>query len=220
MVPVSAENGHQTLSRQQARTEATRRKLLRSAEYAFARHGFEATRIEDVAASAGYSRGAFYANFKSKEDLFMALLEDVVRRRIADVQGRLSEAQTPSDKADVLRDYYAHFAIQRTWSLIFLEFKLFAVRYPRVRARLQERLQNLRATANHMLREISEALGHRTPVSSTAAVAAMGALSNALLLEQLVDPDAISPAELHTLLSAFFDLITGEDRRFAPRRSR
>ncbi len=62
-------------SRQRARTEATRRKLLEAAENIFARDGFEAARLEDIAASAGYTRGAFYANFDGKEDIFFALLE-------------------------------------------------------------------------------------------------------------------------------------------------
>ena len=39
------------------------------------RDGFEAARIEDIAAASGHTRGAFYANFETKEDLFLALLE-------------------------------------------------------------------------------------------------------------------------------------------------
>jgi AcrR family transcriptional regulator len=57
-------------SGQQARTDATRRKLLAAAENIFARDGFEAARLEDIAGLAGYTRGAFYANFQSKEDIF------------------------------------------------------------------------------------------------------------------------------------------------------
>ena len=58
-------------SRQAARTAATRRKLLLAAEQTFARDGYEAARLEDIAARAGYTRGAFYANFESKEDIFL-----------------------------------------------------------------------------------------------------------------------------------------------------
>src|SRR5258708_12782333 len=62
-------------SRQAERTEATRRKLLAAAERIFARDGFEAARLEDIAAGAGYTRGAFYANFGGKEQIFFPLLE-------------------------------------------------------------------------------------------------------------------------------------------------
>jgi AcrR family transcriptional regulator len=196
---------------QQVRTQTTRRKLLRSAEHIFARDGFEAASIEDIAEAAGYSRGAFYANFKSKEDLFMALLEDFVRRRVADVESLMERANSPKEQAELLRDYYAHIAIQRQWALIFLEYKLFAARHPKARARLQQRLRGLRAGGAQILHRLSTALGHRTPVSSMTAAVAMGALSNALLLEQLVDPKIFSPHDIHTLLSLFFDSLTGED---------
>src|ERR1700683_4739597 len=80
-------------SRQQARTDATRRKLLLAAERIFARDGFEAARLEDIAGLAGYTRGAFYANFRSKEDIFFALLEHWVGHRIAALNALLVEQE-------------------------------------------------------------------------------------------------------------------------------
>src|SRR5690348_12636055 len=85
-------------SRQKARTEETRRKLLAAAEKAFARDGFEAARLEDIASLAGYTRGAFYANFKSKEDIFFALLEHWVGQRIAEVTALLEQQETPAKR--------------------------------------------------------------------------------------------------------------------------
>ncbi len=69
-------------SRRQERTELTRARLIQSAEKIFARDGFEAAKLEEIAANAGYTRGAFYANFKNKEDLFFALLEGEISSRI------------------------------------------------------------------------------------------------------------------------------------------
>ena len=200
-------------SKQEARTYATRRKLLRAAERIFARDGFEAARLEDIAAAAGYTRGAFYANFDSKEELFMALLEDFVQRRIADIRALVARAENAEKQADALRDYYARVATQRGWALIFLEYKLFAIRHPEVRARLQSRVRRLRAPGIEILQNLSAALERKTPVSSTATAIAMAALSNALLLEQLVDAETLSAADVHTLLSSFFDLLTGTRKR-------
>jgi AcrR family transcriptional regulator len=56
------------LNKHQQKTEETRRKLLAAALRIFARDGFERSRLEDIAAEAGYTRGAFYANFATKED--------------------------------------------------------------------------------------------------------------------------------------------------------
>src|SRR5580692_11566271 len=82
-------------SRQEARTAATRRKLLLAAEQTFARDGYEAARLEDIAARAGYTRGAFYANFDSKEDIFFALLEQWVAQQIAEVNELLERHDNP-----------------------------------------------------------------------------------------------------------------------------
>ena len=60
-MPVKVQNKHQR------RTEETRRKLLAAGLRVFARDGFEASRLEDIAAEAGHTRGAFYANFATKE---------------------------------------------------------------------------------------------------------------------------------------------------------
>jgi AcrR family transcriptional regulator len=197
-----------SLSRQQARTDATRAKLLKAAEQVFARSGFEAARLEDIAAAAGYTRGAFYANFESKEDLFMALLEECVRRRVADVRELMARAGSPQAQAKAFREYYAEIATQKQWALIFLEYKLFAVRHPEARARLQRRIRNLRAAGIEILKKLSAALGRPLPVSASVAAVGMGALSNALLLEHLVDPESISGQDIHTLLGLFLDLLT------------
>src|SRR5260370_22181112 len=82
-------------SRQAERTEATRRKLLAAAQRIFARDGFEAARLEDIAAGAGYTRGAFYANFGGKDEIFFAPLENGVYHRIHSVTAALREHKTP-----------------------------------------------------------------------------------------------------------------------------
>jgi len=66
---------------------------LLAAEQTFARDGYEAARLEDIAARAGYTRGAFYANFDSKEDIFFALLEQWVAQQIAEVNEKICEAR-------------------------------------------------------------------------------------------------------------------------------
>src|ERR1700689_783774 len=97
-------------SRQQARTDATRRKLLVAAERIFARDGFEAARLEDIASEAGYTRGAFYANFESKEDIFFVLLEHWIGGRIEQVNSLLRKHDTPAKRLHALREHYAQLA--------------------------------------------------------------------------------------------------------------
>src|SRR5277367_6087487 len=115
-------------SRQHERTEATRRKLLAATEKVIARVGYEAARLEDIATMAGYTRGAFYANFDSKEDIFFALLEDWARERTDTIVAVLSHEDSPAAKLSALRKIYARLARDRRLVLISLEFKLFALR--------------------------------------------------------------------------------------------
>jgi AcrR family transcriptional regulator len=201
---------------QAARTAATRRKLIDSAARIFARDGFEAARLEDIAAAAGYTRGALYANFKDKEDLFFALLEDWIGERVSELDELLrKEAQHPADKLHTLRNYYAQCAKDRRLVLLSLEFTLYAIRHPAAHARLRTRKRRLRAHGTELIREVVRSPGSfeageardALRVSARATTAALSALSNALLLEHVVDPETMSDADVRQLLGIFFDTV-------------
>jgi AcrR family transcriptional regulator len=196
-----------SISRQKARTAATRRKLLEAAEQIFAREGFEAARLEDISATAGYTRGAFYANFDGKEDIFFALLEHWISGRIEEINSLLRRHETPEKRLRALREHYAQLAKDRSLALLSLEFKLFAIRHPEAHARLRARQQKLRSCGGDILGHVMKELGRSLPLSSTAAATGLGALSNALLLEHLVDPKSLPHEDTRVLLSMFFDAV-------------
>jgi AcrR family transcriptional regulator len=195
------------ISKQKARTETTRRKLLEAAEHIFAREGFEAARLEDIAATAGYTRGAFYANFESKEDIFFALLEQWISGRIEQINSLLRQHETPVKRVRALREHYAQLAKDRSLALLSLEFKLFAIRHPEAHARLRARQQKLRACGGDILQRVMKDLGRSLAFSSRAGATGLGALSNALLLEHLVDPKTLSDEDTRQLLRMFFDAV-------------
>lgn len=208
------------LSRQQARTAATREKLLAAAARIFAREGFEAARLEDIAAAAGYTRGAFYANFKDKEELFFALLERWVAQRMAEVGDLLARtSHTPAEQLRALRDYYAGRPKERRIGLLSLEFILYAIRHPAAHARLRARIRRMRCRSADLVHRIAESEGRSLPVHANAAVAALGAFSNGLFLERLVDPERISDSDVQHLLGIVFDAIASA-RAAAKRQSR
>jgi AcrR family transcriptional regulator len=194
-------------SKQHARTEATRRKLLEAAGQIFASEGFEAARLEDIAAKAGYTRGAFYANFESKEDIFLALLEQSLSGRIEQIDSLLRQHGTPAKRVRALRDHYAQLAKDRSLALLSLEFKLFAIRHPEAHARLRQRQKKLRSCGGDILRRVMKDLNRRLPLSCTATATGLGALSNALLLEHLLDPKTLSSEDTRELLGLFFDAV-------------
>jgi AcrR family transcriptional regulator len=193
--------------RQAERTGATRRKLLDAAKRIFAQDGFEAARLEDIAAGAGYTRGAFYANFKSKEDIFFALFEEWVRERIESLTSALRRHSNPADKLVALRTHYAELATDRRLVLISMEFKQFALRHPEAHARLRSRHRRIRASFGELFSQIMCALGKTIPIDYPAASACLGALSQGLLLEHLLDPKTLSDGDVRQVLGLFFDSI-------------
>ena len=194
-------------TRQAERTRSTRRKLLDAAKRIFAKDGFEAARLEDIAAGAGYTRGAFYANFKSKEDIFFALLEEWVRERIESLTDALRRHSDPAEKLVALRTHYAELATDRRLVLISMEFKLFALRHPEAHARLRSRHRRIRASFGELFSEIMSALGKTIPIAYPAASACLGAVSQGLLLEHLLDPKTLSDGDVPRVLGLFFDSI-------------
>src|ERR1700734_1182973 len=86
----------QRLSRQESRLE-TRTRLLESAAQLFARGGYEGASVDLIAESAGYSKGAFYSNFESKEVIFLELL-DVHKRREIDALAQLLARDIPAQE--------------------------------------------------------------------------------------------------------------------------
>jgi len=199
--------GARHTSRQAERTEVTRRKLLAAAKQIFAKNGFEAARLEDISAGAGYTRGAFYANFKSKEDIFFALFEEWVRERIDSVTAALNRHQDPLEKLAALRKHYAQLAQDRRLVLISLEFKLYALRHPEAHARLRNRHRRIRACFGDLLSELLRPLGQTLPIANPAASTCLGAVAQGLLLEHLVDPKTLSDGDVRHVLGLFFDSI-------------
>jgi AcrR family transcriptional regulator len=78
------------------RREATRQRLLDAAAQVFAEVGLDAASVEAVCERAGYTRGAFYSNFETKEELFLELAGRVARERVAAVRARVGELEHTS----------------------------------------------------------------------------------------------------------------------------
>src|ERR1700750_81736 len=104
-----------TTTKHQQRTEATRRALLDAAFRIFARDGFEAARIEDIAGATGHTRGAFYANFSSKEDLFFALVDQRAGARLRGLRAALERYSDAAGRLRALRKFYVGRVSDRQW---------------------------------------------------------------------------------------------------------
>lgn len=136
------------------KSERTRAALLRAAEMIFARDGFEASRIEDIAAEAGRSRGAFYANFASKTEVFLALRTLVTRRHAQEVRERIEGLQGDAERYAAIIRYIVEQISDTQTQLLQIEFKLFALRHPEMLSELAEK--HLEASASVNRQELSD----------------------------------------------------------------
>lgn len=124
--------------RRQPRSRATRKQLIDAAREIFARDGFELARLEDIAAAAGRTRGAFYVHFQDKEDVFFAIFEEDLARDREEIRLRLRSASSREERIEGLSIYLAELLKDRKRMLLNLEFKMYAIRHPERQRRLAD----------------------------------------------------------------------------------
>jgi AcrR family transcriptional regulator len=186
----------------QKRALLTRRQLIRSARAVFVRKGFQNARIEDIASKAGKTRGAFYANFKDKEDVFFALFEEELDRDVEQLRPILQQVSTLEERLQALVRYLCGLGKDSQRTLLSLEFKLYAIRHPKRRKRLANLYSLMRMRCS--LPEIDVLLPSYRPNSAKkrSASLAMGAVMDGLAINQLFDPAWLGDKEVARFLTA------------------
>lgn len=137
--PTPADASQRRHSRQAERSANTCIALLQAAEQIFARDGFEAARIEDIALAAGRSRGAFYANFASKTELFLALRQQLNRKRTREIREVVEDLPDAAARDQAVKTYLVQEVLNERQLLLEIEFKLFALRRPELLKDLAEK---------------------------------------------------------------------------------
>lgn len=169
------------------RRAETRARLLDAAFRVFAAKGFGPTRIDDVCEAAGYTRGAFYSNFASLDELFFALYDE----RAALIAAQVTETLTtddgpggPDEIPAVIARTAATLLLDRDWLLVKTDFLLYAARHPEVATRLATHRAQLRTAIEARLRAIGTRLGVTdVPAAARAVVAAYDGVTVQLLLD-------------------------------------
>jgi AcrR family transcriptional regulator len=191
----------------------TRDLLLSAAEQVFARVGYEKAQVEEIAEAAGFSKGALYAHFKSKEDLFLALYEKKTASSLAKLRLALDSAPTREGKIDAFRSFYINLSKEKDWALIILEVKLFLRRNPEAR----ERLRQIDEQAGDSIEAVLTRLFGN---SARAAGEALGGIFSALVLEADLEPNILTERKMRGMLGTIFDTLLGlRDRAAATKKA-
>ncbi len=192
-------------NKHQQRSEETRRALLASARRIFARDGFQACRLEDIAAEAGHTRGAFYANFETKEDLFFALLYEEAEKHSRQIRATVSRGKSVRERLGAMREYYVRYLADQDWIMLQLEFKLFAVRHPKLRPKLAAAHRRIKDSMK--LDDVAELLGMHDRKRNDGTRAVLEGLFTGVFLQHAFDPQALSERQAADYLGTLFDFL-------------
>ncbi len=115
------------LTRAQQR-ELTRARLVEAAGRVFCRMGFEAAPIDVISEEAGFSRGAFYSNFESKDELFLELIGHHLEAEIDTLSRALDRITSADELAPAIERRYRVLGQDDSWCLLTTEFQLYSMR--------------------------------------------------------------------------------------------
>ncbi|MGG2095959.1 TetR/AcrR family transcriptional regulator [Bacillus sp. S13(2024)] len=119
---------------QEERKKETRQLLLESAVEVFAQLGFHGASVDKIAEYAGFSKGAVYAHFNSKEELFLAILEKQMHLHVHNIHQIIDQQHSLSHFIETMDEYSLSIRQKnRTWSMLNMEFLLYAMREESVR---------------------------------------------------------------------------------------
>jgi AcrR family transcriptional regulator len=178
------------LTREEKKAQ-TRERLLDAAQTVFARRGFLAASLDEIAEEAGLTKGAVYSNFDSKEDLFQAVLDDRYNdrtMRIADlVDSTASFDAQAAEGARMLLDYFDE---ERIMTLLTFEFEIYAIRNPEFAPKSRAHSRELRQAVSELISQHTKDWG-RLSLSPEELAIAYIALSNGVAMLKLADPDGV-----------------------------
>lgn len=185
----------------QERALVTREYLLKAAREIFIRNGFESARIEDIAAKAKKTRGAFYDNFRDKEDVFFAIFEQDIERNQEKVIEELSVSSDLDERVEILARHLENLFHDKQRVLLNLEFKMYVIRHPQKRERLSKLhsemcLRCSMTKINTLFPELAgAAIGKRRRLTTE-----MGAIIDGLALNSHFNPEGLSDKQRSRIL--------------------
>jgi AcrR family transcriptional regulator len=187
----------------QERQAQTRAKLMSSASKLFSRHGLEQASVDEIAQDAGFTKGAFYSNFKGKEELFLAMLDEKFAEEIERIKSALRTDESPDEAArhageDVMRFMRS----DPEWERLYLEFVAYAGRNDEFRQELLTRCRAMDAQLAEVYERWSQRIGIESPIPIEDGTRIVSIMTQGFMMNQQIDPEL--GEELYgTMLAAF-----------------
>jgi len=194
--------GSKGLSRAE-KQERTRDALLEAASKLFCERGLEGTSIDEIAQAAGYTKGAFYANFKSKEELFLVMLDEKFSHEIERIDRDLAGTDDPALEARTAAAEFIHFASGDEWPRLYFQFAAHAARNEEFRQELATRQRSMRDRIVRVYERWVSDYGADPPLPVADIAAMTYFMADGFLVDRLIEP-GLDEGLYPTMLSVFF----------------
>ncbi|MHB8491213.1 MAG: TetR/AcrR family transcriptional regulator [Solirubrobacteraceae bacterium] len=181
----------------------TRAALLRAASHAISRYGVHGASIDRIAEEAGYTKGAFYANFQSKEDLLLVMLDERFSANLDRLDATLSGLGEPAQEArEAAKEFMLNIESDPEWPRIYQELAAHAARNEPFRAELAAQQRAMRVRVAKIYSRWAAAVGVEEAVPSADVAAMTSFMASGFVLERIIEPDL--DHDLYTSMLAIF----------------
>jgi AcrR family transcriptional regulator len=189
--------------------ERTRARVVAAAAGVFPRRGYHRATVDEIAAEAGLTSGAVYSNFGTKADLFLAVYEQQMTRWVDELDAAVRRGATVERRSEAaIEQWLRYLREQQDWFILFVEFWTHAIKEPALRERFARQYARLRIAISDLVADSAADLGIQLPIDASELGLAVNALGNGLLLDKLIEPEAV-PEDLYgrvlDLLFSSFD---------------
>jgi AcrR family transcriptional regulator len=185
----------------------TRAQLIDAAATVFARRGFVAASLDEVADEAGLTKGAVYSNFDSKEELFQAVIDDRLNEPMLRLAEDLDTTGTFAERAMEGARMFVDMAQQeRDLFLLALEHNIYVARHPEHVPAYSARYREQLAMVADLITEQSKRSGLSLPLPADEMAIAVEALSQGMALQRLADPERVPDDLLGRVYAVLFQL--------------
>lgn len=181
----------------------TRELLIAAAAEVFGRRGYRGATLGDIAREAGFTVGAIYSNFRTKQDLFLAVLEERVGARIDEVESALAAASTSEQAIELTAaDTARHLRQDPSWFPLFVEYWSEATRDPTVRDRFADYQRMTHSRLTDLIESWAAQRDRELPLPAADLAIVAKALTNGLALERASMPESVCDDLLARTLQA------------------
>jgi AcrR family transcriptional regulator len=175
------------------RKERTRAELIAAAREVFLREGFHQASLDAIAEEAGYTKGAVYSNFESKDELFLAVLDARFTQRVRSyTQVTLDQPQIEEAYKRVARFMFEEDRREPRWAPLLLEFWAHASRREDLRQAVVERRERFLDEIASLIDSLAKRHGARLRVPAKEVARAGGGLMRGVGIDWLLDPSTVS----------------------------